>query len=239
MNEYLKSLYLNLKENLTMFAVIPTVLGGIWQMTKLLSLSTNMMRFFSITQLISDGILVLIIIICPILLFSIFFISPKSNIKKSEETLFNKDYLFGYFPIILNLIFMVLILTIWLKLYQYITIDTLGTLISGIPLIAIVVVFLYFIIEKCITKDKIFLQLFLILCTIIYTLTTFIAFNNITKNLTGIVNFEKMINKIEKDHCYSKKPEVLYFNDKYIFIELENKNKKSILIKTIDTLFEE
>jgi hypothetical protein len=145
MNEYLKSLYLNLKENLTMFAVIPTVLGGIWQMTKLLSLSTNMMRFFSITQLISDGILVLIIIICPILLFSIFFISPKSNIKNSEETLFNKDYLFGYFPIILNLIFMVLILTMWLKLYQYITIDTLGTLISGIPLIAIVVVFLYFI----------------------------------------------------------------------------------------------
>lgn len=48
-----------------------------------------------------------------------------------------------------------------------------------------------------------------------------------------------MINKIEKDHCYSKKPEVLYFNDKYIFIELENKDKKSILIKTIDSLFDE
>ncbi|KUJ60989.1 hypothetical protein AR687_14780 [Flavobacteriaceae bacterium CRH] len=239
MNEYLKSLYLSLKENLTMFAVIPTVLGGIWQMTKLLSLSTNLMRFFSITQLISDGILVLIIIIFPILLFSIFFISPKNNIKNSEETLFNKDYLFGYFPIILNLIFMVLILTIWLKLYQYITIDTLGVLISVIPSIAIVVAFLYFIIEKYITKDKIILQLFLVLCTIIYTLTTLIAFNNISKNLTGIINFEKLINKIEKDHCYSKKPEILYFNDKYIFIELENKNKKSILIKTIDSLFEE
>lgn len=160
MNEYLKSLYLNLKENLTMFTVIPTVLGGIWQMTKLLSLSTNMMRFFSITQLISDGILVLIIIIFPILLFSIFFISPKNNIKNSEETLLNKDYLFGYFPIIVNLIFMVLILTIWLKLYQYITIDMLGVLISGIPFIAIVVAFLYFIIEKYITKDKIFYSFF-------------------------------------------------------------------------------
>lgn len=65
------------------------------------------------------------------------------------------------------------------------------------------------------------------------------ALYNTSKNVSKINNFVKILNSIESKDCYSRKPEVLYFNDKYIFIELEKNNKKSILIKKIDHLFEE
>jgi len=55
----------------------------------------------------------------------------------------------------------------------------------------------------------------------------------------NIRNFEIIINDLEKKECYSSTPKVLYFNDKYIFIELDKKNKKTFLIKKIDDLFDQ
>ncbi|SHN45544.1 hypothetical protein SAMN05216311_120100 [Chitinophaga sp. CF418] len=51
-----------LKENTKALIVVPTVVGGIWQMMELLSIGTSFLRFFSITQLVSDGLLILFIL---------------------------------------------------------------------------------------------------------------------------------------------------------------------------------
>ncbi|SDF61903.1 hypothetical protein [Chitinophaga filiformis] len=50
------------KENIGMIVLIPTILGGIWQLAELLALGTPYIRFFSISQLVSDGLLVLSIL---------------------------------------------------------------------------------------------------------------------------------------------------------------------------------
>ena len=51
-----------LKENLNIVVLVPTVVGGIWQVLELLTISPSYIRFFSITQVVSDGLLSLFII---------------------------------------------------------------------------------------------------------------------------------------------------------------------------------
>lgn len=68
MKEYLRVYYNLLKENLTMIVIIPTILGAIWQLYMLSSISSNLVRFFSVSQLISDVILVLGFFIFPFIM---------------------------------------------------------------------------------------------------------------------------------------------------------------------------
>lgn len=51
-----------IKENIAMLVLIPTVLGGLWQMIQLLQLGTPFVRFFSVSQLVADGLLILFLL---------------------------------------------------------------------------------------------------------------------------------------------------------------------------------
>lgn len=59
----LKTIVDFLKENLSILIVIPAFLGGIWQAFELMSISMPYIRFFSISQIVSDGITILMLII--------------------------------------------------------------------------------------------------------------------------------------------------------------------------------
>ena len=50
------------KENLNLILIIPTVIGGFWQIIELARISTAYIRFFSITHVIPDGLLILFVI---------------------------------------------------------------------------------------------------------------------------------------------------------------------------------
>ncbi len=63
-----------IKEHYTLLLIIPTLLGGIWQLIELISIDISFVRFFSITQLIQDGILFLCFeIMLGIILFLLIF----------------------------------------------------------------------------------------------------------------------------------------------------------------------
>jgi hypothetical protein len=77
---HLRSQYNYFKDNLSIIILIPTIIGGIWQLVELSSISTSFIRFFSLSQLVADGILILFIL-------SIFYASFKVSgtiIKKNE-----------------------------------------------------------------------------------------------------------------------------------------------------------
>lgn len=57
-----KTNYDTLKENIGMVVLVPTLLGGLWQIMELASLGTPYLRFFSLSQLVSDGLLILFIL---------------------------------------------------------------------------------------------------------------------------------------------------------------------------------
>jgi len=51
-----------IKDNFNLVVLIPTLLGGSWQLFELARIGTPFLRFFSVTQLIPDGILMLLLI---------------------------------------------------------------------------------------------------------------------------------------------------------------------------------
>lgn len=53
------SIYKNVKENLSIILLLPAILGSIWQIAELASIQTAFIRFFSVTQLVADGALIL------------------------------------------------------------------------------------------------------------------------------------------------------------------------------------
>ena len=240
MNKYLATLYTNIKENITMIALVPTLFGGIWQIIKLGALSSNMIRFFSISQLLSDGILFLLIVVFPIIFIIPIVLSDDEGLQEKSVNYtaaekIDKDFL----HILLYLTGIIFIIFSVFHIPKYITIDSISSLVQCIVCMYIVMGILFYIIYKFFTKDAFLHKLYFCSYTIIISCVTFISYNNISRNFSGISNFDQMINKLEKSACYSKKPEILYFNDKYIFIQLELKSKKSILIKKIDDLFEQ
>ncbi|MDC4645939.1 hypothetical protein OHV73_19020, partial [Acinetobacter baumannii] len=51
--------FTQLKENLPIILIIPTSLGGIWQLLELSNLGIPYIRFFSVTQLLPDGLVII------------------------------------------------------------------------------------------------------------------------------------------------------------------------------------
>jgi len=236
MNEYLKNQYNLLKENLTMIAIIPTVLGGIWQLSILSSISSNLVRFFSISQLISDGILVLGFFIFPFIMSYQILMKKNLDEKKSENTNVSKSENISI--VILMIIIILFITRIIINFQKFIQLNDFESLFYVLFICGFIANIIFALLYEFFKKHN--LIIFYSFCTFILGFwIACTAFYKTSKNVTNINNFAIILNNIESKDCYSKKPEVLYFNDKYIFIELEKNKKKSILIKKIDDLFEE
>ena len=54
-----RSIITFLKDYLSLIAIIPLLLGGIWQIFLLASISSSYIRFFSVSQQLADGVLIL------------------------------------------------------------------------------------------------------------------------------------------------------------------------------------
>ncbi len=102
-----------IKNTLPIFILVPTILGGLWQIIYLLSIGVSYIRFFSITQLISDGI-ILIILISIMALVPFVVYSLGKNLQRDIRNSNLKS------PI--SIIFMVTILTLSFSALLYVTI---------------------------------------------------------------------------------------------------------------------
>ncbi|SHF80271.1 hypothetical protein SAMN05443549_101395 [Flavobacterium fluvii] len=227
-----------LKEYYALIALIPTLLGGIWQFYKLGEMSFNMMRFFSITQLVSDGILILVFCFLPIS-FILPYINFKKKIKRNPE---QEKLQLKKTEIILGLIMIALILSsIFLEIKTILKLETFKSLLYLLVLIHIIATIVYSVFLYLI-KDEINQAVFrVIFCFILLSISITIAkisLENNIKDFKSIQNFQKLINTLKQNDSYSKEPEILYFNDKYIFIAIEKKEEKEIIIKKTDALFE-
>ena len=68
-----RSIITFLKDYLSLIAIIPLLLGGIWQIFLLASISSSYIRFFSVSQQLADGVLILFyfsVLMSPFILFS-------------------------------------------------------------------------------------------------------------------------------------------------------------------------
>ena len=61
-----------IRDYLSVIIVVPAILGGAWQLYALLTISTSFIKFFSISQVVPDGILVFLYIICLLILIVVY-----------------------------------------------------------------------------------------------------------------------------------------------------------------------
>jgi len=72
-----------LKEYLPLIILVPALLGGIWQIIELSSISIAYIRFFSVTQILPDGLVILILTITFAIAFWWFY-NLERNINKDK-----------------------------------------------------------------------------------------------------------------------------------------------------------
>jgi len=218
-----------------MIAIIPTALGGIWQLIKLSLISSSVIHFFSISQLIADGLSIFFYILFPFTLISPMLVNNVNDlytIKKIKDTDLSLDTsdIFKFLGLVFAIILVVM------KFNQFIRLDSFEKLSGLMLLFQILFLSVFFFLFKILRKYHL-IEIYFVFWVLTCLIFTLYSFNRIYENTDNIENFDVLIKNIEKKDCYSKEPKVLYFNDKYIFIEIEKKQQKSILIKKIDDLF--
>lgn len=257
----LKEIAKEIKDFLPLVLLLPPILGGLWQVIELCKIDPAFIRFFSSTQLLSDGILMLLILGAILTLtISLYFlnnITARTNYDKTaiEKCKKNKE---SFTLFIGGVIFFIFALEIFNSIYISFSQNNLSlfillaklfsaTLSLSISLYGFVLSWECF--ENKIKKYKFistfftkmyFLLLFLINIFIVVILPIIIVLLihfglSFPANVINIKNLEK---KMKNENYISNV--LLYSNDKYIFIEHTDKNKsKSIEILKFDDLFTE
>lgn len=229
-----------IKENLSVIILIPTVLGGFWQLIELVCLEIGFIRFFSVTQVISDGLLILCIGALSGLAYYLLFIKlfnlPIFNFKKKDN---NENQTKEELEIVkpLGSTFIKIGICLLVMALMYFN-GNLTTFKKGI-LIYLSISLISFIIDiiriKLLknyrySRTAIFLTLFIPMLLI--------QFNTIIQSFHKLFLPQK-INNVKYIECYVGKKknefELLYFNDKYIFVQI--KKTQEIEIINFEELF--
>lgn len=236
------------KRNLSLIVIIPYILGGIWQIIELSTISLAYIRFFSVTQSISDGLLVLVVLF---LIVSILWIWRRRDVtermvRKWLMTETNVDV-----KIIVVLLTVTLSIILLLPLFAMINDNWMI-----VSLITLFVLWLAIFLSKdrfsnsqsetVLQKAKIgifqWARLVLILVFIGYLIGfTPFFFQNLRKSLTSLednVNIMKqkqlIARKIDRSNNFV---DVIYFNDQFIFWKVYVNSEKNVLVTSFNATF--
>jgi len=254
-----------IKNNIQLILLIPTVLGGLWQVLELSFISTSYIRFFSVSQLISDGILILFVLSFSYTAFYLpNWLINTDDFKNDEEkssisgaiftiTFFSfvfwltvdlfsdsviKSEQISFFTLLIGLVFIVAS-SKGIYVGGYILYYKLKKKKSVRKLNVVVnrgpMIFRFFYV-----LTQMFL-IFLVSGTLLFTFV--ISLSAIFKFRDNILIPEKLKNiefvkcSIANSNKY-KSVEIIYFNDKYIFTEVkDDKKNNSYLVLEFDVLF--
>lgn len=226
-----------LKEHLSVLIIVPAFIGGLWQSIELMSISTPYIRFFSISQIVPDGILILMFLVIAFSYHTIGWFADVLFFVKGEpkptEYLSSEDYekyrkkklIYWTIFFFVSYVFSVLYLL-------YIKDDKLkSTQLNGLVVMSYLMVFIlnrslsncyYYAkdIHKELFKGWLLFILYFILVLYFgkHIHNSFIAPSN-------IVNVEQVKSDVAQKYPNTKQ-ELLYFNDKYIFVKIIDKFKK-------------
>ena len=282
----IKDFIKKIKNNLSLIILAPALLGGLWQILELSRMSISYIRFFSPTQLLPDGLLILFM---ALILYSIYFVLTykKSNmnfkfriinigldkpismngyfIKRNTNNklsyIDNPIYKKSIQNIVMNIIIIVFHLFFYLSIFLYLysasflKFDFTNIVVlfvlsvffirhTSLGFIKLIVIFYQSkvytdnIIIKLLIKDilapVVFMVLFFLLVAFILYIPSFIHRNyTLPENLKNLNNIKDSLES--KNY---KKNNILYFNDKYIFIEHSNDEKNTTIeIIKFDELF--
>lgn len=228
-----------LSKHLSLVLLIPALLGGIWQIIELSQMSFSYVRFFSASQVLADGLLILILLIffggTFLLLYGIYerYINSKSsgNPTDNDEPVqapLRPNYFRCFYLFIIYLVFLLFeiyaLLNILKKPDSFFTILILFPVATVILYLALAswmfanlsVINTWF--YKSILRHTIWLWFATIVFSFFWIAYSFRMSFAIPSNL---VNTDILVHQIAEANPGTQ-PEIVYNNDKYLFIELND-----------------
>ncbi|WP_339848290.1 hypothetical protein [uncultured Dokdonia sp.] len=256
-----------IKDNLNLIIFVPTLLGGLWQLIELSNISSAYIRFFSITQVVPDGLLILFMI--SMIIGSYYF----AGVIIKRTPFYGAKNKSWKSAIATSILILIVFTFSGYELYK--SIKDIGYFrISDIAFIIFHFSFFFGILLHIIPHDtkinivsklnkkndeknenesdqeipewKYNLKL-LLACGILVVCFFIIKFTFIlvadlrtsyinTENLVNIENLKAAIDKKENDYSFGK---ILYFNDKYFFIQIKDSlNNEYIRVLKTEAMFE-
>lgn len=254
-NNFIKKIFETtwIKDNISTFTIIPLILGGIWQIISLSSISISYIRFFSISQQLADGLLILTIFIFIYVAYVIGLklVSSKPILDDSEGWWKYVLYQILTYSIAGGL-FIFGAKDFLIELYEKRIFNLSNLFVFIIAIITISICFikilnaLLFIIFKkeiipltlndLIEVGNYRLILVILLVISIFFLNVAIDFHKNYAIPNNSINVENLLTKYVNDRKGLKreKVKIIYMNDKYIFVE----NGTKIEILKFDLLIE-
>lgn len=249
----LKTIIDFLKENLSILIVVPAFIGGLWQALELMNISYSYIRFFSISQIVPDGILILMVFIIILsihivipFIHSLFFEKEKPQTAETLDSInYEKERKRNLNTSIIC--FVVLYCYILYKIFnpKFDIVNTNGfndkiiTIYFFSTYMVFNLEFCYFYAKEQHKKYYKYCNILLVILYILIVIHFSKPFHKIFTTPENIINIEK----VKKDILVKfpkTKQELLYFNDKYIFFKIIDKSKMDkVYIKKIDSLFED
>ena len=230
----MKEKFKTFRENLSLIILIPTILGGLWQFISLADISMSYIRFFSLTQLVVDGILILSIlflIILPSYLAS--WVMNEKDIQKSNKV----SRVIKFILTVILGVFFIITTIIGIKKTGYIDPFNLAASTAlGTMIISIILFYVRKI--KLKRQSKFYFVGYIMVFVLGYIIhlasTTFNESYLIPKNLKNFRVLKKqLINQNEGSVINLK-----YFNDKYFFFEIKRDSVTEIEILKFENLIE-
>lgn len=227
-----------LSKHLSLVLLIPALLGGVWQIIELSQMSFAYVRFFSPSQVLADGLLLLILLIFFIgtffFLYLIYsrYINSKSVDNDSNDESLEITSKTNYIKCVS--LFILYIILLLFEIYTLSNIlkkpDSFFTILILFPIATII---LYLALAawmfanlsivrtwfyKNILRHTIWLWFMAIVISFILTASSFRNSFALPKNL---VNTDIIVHQIAETNPEAQ-PMIVYNNDKYLFIELNN-----------------
>jgi len=241
MNMEFKNYLDNINKYLSLIVIIPALLGGLWQIVELSSISFSFIRFFSVTQIIPDGLLILLFI----LIFSIpslvlVFMIKRYQIKDNSENEEKKGEENKIYGILFVLLFIACCIGFFFfNKYVIDNIDDFIILVIFFPVNILICLTAYSSHKKALNEfrssisspiSEMFYEIvkviFQFACVVVF-IFLIVRFHEVFFLPNKLRNIENLICKVEKIEPNSSF-DILYSNDKYIFVKIDYPSKSLV-----------
>lgn len=218
-----------IRENFPLIVAIPALLGGLWQLIELIKISPIFLRFFSINQIVSDGLLVGLAIFLVAVI-------PYSFAKSTTDAIVKHLDI----KIILPLSVCIILLPLTFIFNDYIR--------KEYPIYRIIIWSYLFFANICLMyNDKLQKAAPTKYDKYVLSIISFFLFPIIAGDVKSLIKeFSKSETSLEnfntfKAELYQQYPcaKFEYFNDKYIFIQIDSTStEKLYLIKNVNEMIQ-
>jgi|GEM_PF-6606022 len=229
-----------LKTNLTILILVPTIIGGCYQLWFLADMQLTFVRFFSVSQVVSDGLMVIIALLGFFLCFLyIFLFSHLIPQIKKEDSKFKSFFKFSIY-------IFTIILLLFINSTNFDYSNPISIFINLFSKLNLILIFLYliyslgFIFFTILKKDEQFycyddymnflylenqriFNIILYLISILILIIMSSSINYLLKtlnNYSNIENFNILKQQLIENSLPIIDPKIVYYNKDYIFIDL-------------------